>query len=1283
MCLPLVSVIRTPLKCPDCPMQFCTVRSLLWHFGSHEGLASTPSARGCASHNHILLDGLEVPWQTSSMKPDPSIVDTLVMRRDAIINNHKLAPTNNQLKKYFMELEDGVFVPEPNDRSNDTEPSFLHGGNRTLSISGKSNEPASSLVDGEQQSSKSTQNRLVPKADDEVSLLKVINHNKTKRYGHSNIDITNGYQDHLIPINKVNNYGSKWDKNLRKGNDFSIKNLSINQSINKNDAITSSGGSGKSCQPVTTASASQPQMSDKSCSGNTISILKTNAKRRRSVVGASEDNGGSNKRAKAGCRQASAGPLRKLASSNAGGRGFRGVVPSTTPLRHVIAHNTPIVATSTGVVATIIGNHMIQAKQDDNLHRLGIHQHNNISSSSYSIDKYIQSPFPRPTGDYKDAHLDKGKAFINAGTAEEGKDSTHLTDKKDVILKVPIPRLKQQLPFSISKSKESSTKFINIRPKVSCNSLIPKGFCSSQVSIAPARANGLLNGQLKGSLSASLFTSSRGASNKATTDGPAADTLSSSYSPVTIEPIPRSSSQISALSHSNNSLMRNTSLSLPVSMPKHSSVTSSSAALYSKNTNTLKSINQSPNDDEIVMINPSLGLRIVSTASSKSVTSTTNTVAMRPAISSVAPSSNTLTFIPSSGDNSLTIVPQVGGLCDSANNLANSLRTPDILTIVPQMDETKMNIVASKRSSSSTNSSTLIMTAAGKMSPSSRVVKLVLVQPNETKDKASNSEKAANHRLTPHDDLDTDTSSCDDNDSEDEGMVIDDGRTTEEDRSSSMDPLTMCSVTLDDEHSPDPSATNTLDCESPRSASKTVTNPAVSVSCSIPQLKVISSCNTINYTQVSSPRVMSSLPTNVSSTSVTSFTPIAAIPNSAATIMEAAQNIRTPQVLSSVLPNYLCPKTILSSGSVSSSVLPTNFNPSSVPCSSPTAKSVVPSSLATPVLPTPAMLTTPLPLSYVTSLPGPSTCMRQVNLAPRSPRPIIVSNAHPTSTFSNTADACKPSPSAVPSFQTTVPSIPSIRLPVVASLSSSSISTNGRGKKPTVTGVVLATVPGIIGNSSNNMSIVSCLSEPLVSATNLPLQQSPSSVNSALVVITPTASPARSMQSVIPSSLVSVSSCLPLVPSTASVSMPKGLSVPTPSVPTLPTAECPSTINLSTSSSPRVASLTSPFVAPFSDAAVASTSSSSTLPRNLIRNFSSCSSERLKYQQRKYVCPHCSRRFGWSTDLKRHIILHTGERPFKCDACQTTFTRKFLLQNHTKRVHLDKCRPSDLWPLDN
>ncbi|XP_075234471.1 uncharacterized protein LOC142332120 [Lycorma delicatula] len=55
--------------------------------------------------------------------------------------------------------------------------------------------------------------------------------------------------------------------------------------------------------------------------------------------------------------------------------------------------------------------------------------------------------------------------------------------------------------------------------------------------------------------------------------------------------------------------------------------------------------------------------------------------------------------------------------------------------------------------------------------------------------------------------------------------------------------------------------------------------------------------------------------------------------------------------------------------------------------------------------------------------------------------------------------------------------------------------------------------------------------------------------------------------------------------------------------------------------------------------------------------------------KKKYNCHLCSKVFGWSTDLKRHILVHTGERPFKCTKCSACFTRNFLLQKHKSKIH--------------
>lgn len=68
--------------------------------------------------------------------------------------------------------------------------------------------------------------------------------------------------------------------------------------------------------------------------------------------------------------------------------------------------------------------------------------------------------------------------------------------------------------------------------------------------------------------------------------------------------------------------------------------------------------------------------------------------------------------------------------------------------------------------------------------------------------------------------------------------------------------------------------------------------------------------------------------------------------------------------------------------------------------------------------------------------------------------------------------------------------------------------------------------------------------------------------------------------------------------------------------------------------------------------------------------------------KKRFSCHICNKTFGWTTDLKRHILIHTGERPFKCTMCFATFTRNFLLQKHKTKIH--QClSPNEISQLNN
>ncbi|XP_077808656.1 zinc finger protein 740 isoform X3 [Macaca mulatta] len=53
---------------------------------------------------------------------------------------------------------------------------------------------------------------------------------------------------------------------------------------------------------------------------------------------------------------------------------------------------------------------------------------------------------------------------------------------------------------------------------------------------------------------------------------------------------------------------------------------------------------------------------------------------------------------------------------------------------------------------------------------------------------------------------------------------------------------------------------------------------------------------------------------------------------------------------------------------------------------------------------------------------------------------------------------------------------------------------------------------------------------------------------------------------------------------------------------------------------------------------------------------------------KNFVCEHCFGAFRSSYHLKRHILIHTGEKPFECDICDMRFIQKYHLERH-KRVH--------------
>ncbi|XP_021445450.2 fez family zinc finger protein erm-like [Oncorhynchus mykiss] len=55
--------------------------------------------------------------------------------------------------------------------------------------------------------------------------------------------------------------------------------------------------------------------------------------------------------------------------------------------------------------------------------------------------------------------------------------------------------------------------------------------------------------------------------------------------------------------------------------------------------------------------------------------------------------------------------------------------------------------------------------------------------------------------------------------------------------------------------------------------------------------------------------------------------------------------------------------------------------------------------------------------------------------------------------------------------------------------------------------------------------------------------------------------------------------------------------------------------------------------------------------------------------ERNFVCPICSKRFREAGELQRHQRVHTGEKPYQCPLCHTRFAERNTMRRHTRRKH--------------
>lgn len=60
----------------------------------------------------------------------------------------------------------------------------------------------------------------------------------------------------------------------------------------------------------------------------------------------------------------------------------------------------------------------------------------------------------------------------------------------------------------------------------------------------------------------------------------------------------------------------------------------------------------------------------------------------------------------------------------------------------------------------------------------------------------------------------------------------------------------------------------------------------------------------------------------------------------------------------------------------------------------------------------------------------------------------------------------------------------------------------------------------------------------------------------------------------------------------------------------------------------------------------------------------------------KFPCPHCTKTYLHAKHLKRHLLRHTGDRPYMCHLCKDTFSRSDILKRHFQKCSIRRGNPT-------
>ena len=54
-----------------------------------------------------------------------------------------------------------------------------------------------------------------------------------------------------------------------------------------------------------------------------------------------------------------------------------------------------------------------------------------------------------------------------------------------------------------------------------------------------------------------------------------------------------------------------------------------------------------------------------------------------------------------------------------------------------------------------------------------------------------------------------------------------------------------------------------------------------------------------------------------------------------------------------------------------------------------------------------------------------------------------------------------------------------------------------------------------------------------------------------------------------------------------------------------------------------------------------------------------------------FICDYCRKEFFFQSDLKRHVVIHTGQKDYHCNLCDFSTSYKSVLTDHI-RSHLNE-----------